>query len=125
MPGTIHEIQGVRIFELDAAGPHPRNDRDAVEIISEVWNHKARWIAIPAARLGDDFFDLKTRIAGEFLQKFVGYKVRVVIVGDISRYVEASNSLRDFVVEANRGEHIWFVHHLRDLEPRLAAEARA
>jgi len=32
----------------------------------------------------DDFFDLSTGLAGEILQKFVNYHVKIAIVGDFS-----------------------------------------
>src|SRR5579871_1072145 len=121
MAGIVHELNGIRVFECAADEPAPRNDRDAVEMITEVWANRAQWIAIPVERLGDDFFDLKTRVAGEILQKFVGYKVRVAILGDVSRYVEASGSLRDFVRESNRGQDVWFVRNIGELEQRLVS----
>ena len=120
MPGTSYELHGVRIFECAQDGPPPRNDRDAVDLISEAWTNRAAFAVIPAERLGDAFFDLKTRIAGEFLQKFVNYHLRVAILGDISRYVAASSALRDFVYESNRGRDIWFVANLDELSVRLA-----
>jgi hypothetical protein len=43
----------------------------------------------------------------------------VAIVGDISTHLEASSALRDFVFESNRGEHVWFVTDLAELEKRL------
>lgn len=46
-------------------------DRDAVELMSEAFGHNVNWIAIPVARFDDAFFKLKTRIAGEIIQKFV------------------------------------------------------
>ena len=45
---------------------------------------------------------------------------RVAILGDISRYVEESPAWRDFVIEANRGDHVWFVQTIEDLETRFA-----
>ena len=120
MPGKCYELHGVRVYECERDGARPRNDRDAVELVSEAWGHRAQLVVIPAGRLGDDFFDLKTRIAGEILQKFVTYHVRVAILGDISRYVAASSALRDFVYESNRGPHIWFVSTPEELSERLA-----
>ena len=115
MSGTCFEIHGVRIYECERDGAHPRSDGDAVELVSEAWGHRAQLVVIPAERLGDDFFDLKTRIAGEILQKFVTYHMRVAILGDISRYVATSLALRDFVYESNRGRHIWFVENIEEL----------
>jgi hypothetical protein len=72
----------------------------------------------PAQRLTDDFFKLSSGVAGDIVQKFVNYRRRVVIVGDISRHVAGSSALRDFVYEANRDDHIWFVATLEGLERR-------
>lgn len=56
--------------------------------------------------LGEEFFNLKSGLAGEVLQKFVNYKMSVFIVGDFSVY--SSQSLRDFIYECNKGKHICF-----------------
>jgi hypothetical protein len=99
--------------------------RDAADIVGDALGERAELIVIPAERFDDSFFDLKTRIAGEVLQKFVTYHRRVAIIGDISRHVAASNSLRDFVYETNRGHEIWFLPTVADLEARLAREFAA
>ena len=57
--------------------------------------------------LGDKFFDLKTKFAGEILQKFSNYNVTLAIAGDFSQYT--SKSLKDFIRECNRGRHVFFV----------------
>ncbi|HEX3010412.1 MAG TPA: DUF4180 domain-containing protein [Syntrophomonadaceae bacterium] len=64
-------------------------------------------IVLNKTALCEDFFDLKTRLAGEILQKFVNYNVKVAIIGDFSAY--ASKSLKDFIYESNKGKHIFFV----------------
>jgi hypothetical protein len=57
--------------------------------------------------IGEDFFDLRTRLAGEILQKFINYKVKIAIVGDFSVY--SSKSLKDFIYESNKGKDIFFL----------------
>lgn len=57
--------------------------------------------------LSESFFDLKTRLAGEILQKFINYRKKVAIVGDFSVY--SSQSLKDFIYESNNGNHIFFL----------------
>ena len=96
-----------------------RNDRDAANLINTAWEHHARLVVLPIERLGDDFFRLKTRIAGEVIQKFVTYRLRIAIVGDISRYVAESSALRDFVYESNRGDQVWFVATREELAERV------
>ena len=119
MPDTSYDLHGVRVFECAAEGPLIRNDRDAADLINTAWEHRARLIVLHVERLGDDFFRLRTRIAGEIIQKFVTYHLRVAIVGDISRYVAESSALRDFVYESNRGNQVWFVPSREELDKRL------
>ncbi|MFC3078752.1 DUF4180 domain-containing protein [Phenylobacterium terrae] len=102
------------------AGPAIAGDRDAADLVGEALSVGAQVVALPVARLGAGFLDLSTRLAGEALQKFVNYGLRVAIVGDISGAVAQSTALRDFVRESNRGRQVWFVPDLTGLEARLA-----
>lgn len=65
------------------------------------------------------------RLAGEIVQKFVYYRLNLAVVGDVSAHVEASTALRDFVREANRGRHLWFVGTAEEFAERLAPRAVA
>jgi uncharacterized protein DUF4180 len=105
--------------EVYVAAENVRSERDAVELIGGALGQGARFVAIPAERLDDDFFRLRTGVAGAILQKFVTYRIPLAIVGDISAHVEESSALRDFVYESNRGEHVWFVTDLAELKTRL------
>lgn len=64
--------------------------------------------------LGDKFFDLKTKFAGDLLQKFSNYNMSLIVVGDISEYTKQSKSLRDFIRECNRGKLIFFMPNIED-----------
>lgn len=57
-------------------------------------------------QLDEAFFRLSTGLAGEVLQKFVNYQMKLAIVGDFARY--ASKPLRDFIRESNEGRQICF-----------------
>ncbi len=118
---TLHELSGVRVLALDAVGPPIASDRDALDVIGEAYAQRPDWIALPAERCGAAFFQLRSRVLGEFSQKLVNYGLRLAIVGDVSGPVAASDALRDFVREANRGRQIWFVADLAELTQRLAA----
>jgi hypothetical protein len=52
------------------------------------------------------FFDLKNGIAGEVLQKFANYRIRLAMVGDFSAF--QSQALQAFIVESNRGRQVHF-----------------
>lgn len=116
----IRELSGIRVLVVDPDGPPVAGERDAVDLIGDALGRGAELVAVPVARLAPGFLDLKTRIAGEVLQKFVNYQRRIAIVGDVSAAVSASDALRDFVRESNRGRHVWFVADLAELEAKLA-----
>ncbi|WP_433772187.1 DUF4180 domain-containing protein [Bacillus wiedmannii] len=67
----------------------------------------AKRIIIHKSLISESFFDLKTRLAGEILQKFINYKVKIAIVGDFSMY--ASESLKNFIYECNKGNDIFYL----------------
>ena len=57
-------------------------------------------------QVDESFFRLSSGLAGEVLQKFVNYQMRLAIVGDFSQYT--SKPLRDFIYESNQGSHAGF-----------------
>ena len=99
----------MRLLEVPAEGPPFSGPQDVVDIIGEAFGARPDWIVIPLARLGDGVLDLKTRLLGEMLQKFVTYGFRVALVGDVSHVIATSKPFADFVRETNRGTQIWFV----------------
>lgn len=64
-------------------------------------------IVIDKKLICEDFFILSTRLAGEILQKFVNYRVKMAVYGDYSRYT--SKPLKDFIYETNQGKDFFFV----------------
>ncbi len=120
MTVTVTTLQGRRVLTCPEAGP-PIRYAEAVDLIGEAMGADADWVAIPVGRLGEDFFRLRTGVAGEVIQKFVTYRRRLALVGDVSDQVAESDALRDFVIESNRGRHVWFVDSLAALEMRLAS----
>ena len=116
-------LAGQPVFVLAAEGPLLEGERSASDVVGDAFGTGARIVAIPVSRLGPGFLTLSTRIAGEVIQKFVNYHFRVAIVGDVSAAVAASDALRDFVRESNRGRHVWFVNDLASLAEKLAREA--
>jgi uncharacterized protein DUF4180 len=116
----IYELHAAHVLECVPDGTKLRTYQDAVDLIGKTFENRATLIVIPVECLDDEFFQLKTRIAGELIQKFVQYRRRLVILGDISGFLAESSALRAFVAESNRGKDVWFVASLHDLEERLA-----
>lgn len=74
-------------------------------------------VVIPKERVDEAFFDLRSGLAGEILQKFITYGVKAAFVGDFSVY--QSKALRDFIFESNNGRDIFFLATQEEAVSRL------
>lgn len=110
------------IFICEPQGQPLCSEQDALDLIGEATYRRVQWVAVPVERLHQDFWQLNTRVAGEFVGKFANYRRGLAIVGDISEHGAASSSFGDWVREANRGRQIWFVADLAELEQRLSGD---
>ncbi len=121
---TAYSIGGVRVLECSAEGPVLRSSQDAVDLIVEAMQQSASLVVLPGARVDPRFFELRSQMAGEIVQKFVNYSMRLAVVGDFSTLISESTSLRAFILESNRGSSIWFLGSIEELKKRLAEEER-
>jgi hypothetical protein len=124
MPDVIGVVHDVPALLCAADGPPLGSDRDAVDLIALALPHRIDLAVVPVARLDPRFFTLASGIAGQIVQKFVDYRVRLAVLGDLARPLAASASLRAFVDEANRGRTFWFVPDPTSLAARLVSAPR-
>jgi hypothetical protein len=95
-----------------------REVQDALDLMTNAQYQDASIILIKKEHLIPDFFDLKTGIAGEILQKFSTYGVRLAIIGDFSQ--NKNKSLSDFIYESNKGNRILFLSDRKEAIRRLS-----
>ena len=101
--GNQHEIAVVNSDEIVIT-----DVQSALDLIMSVsYQTGSNRIIINKSAICEDFFDLSTQIAGDILQKFVTYKIKIAIVGDFSAYT--SKSLKAFIYESNRGNNVFFL----------------
>ncbi|MEV7520588.1 DUF4180 domain-containing protein [Streptomyces sp. NPDC091371] len=117
---ALRTINDVPVLVCEAEGEVIAGEREALDCIGNAGYQGAQWVVIPAGRFDESFFRLSTRVAGAIIQKFVQYRMGLVVLGDISRHTEASSALRDFVRECNRGTQTWFLADEAELRARLA-----
>jgi len=114
----VEERRGVPVLVCAPDGPAVTTVQDALDLIGAAFSG-ATVVALPATRLDGSFFTLSTGLAGEVMQKFVNYRIRLAIVGDIADHLAASSALRALVHESNQGRQIWFVADLAELDTHL------
>jgi len=113
-------IDGVAVLRCAADGPLLDGEQAALDLVGEALG-RAELLVVPVARVAPAFFALASGVAGAVVQKFVNYRLRLAIVGDVDEYVAGSTALRDFVRECNRGTQTWFVADETELAARLRA----
>jgi len=118
MEFDIKEINGTLVAEVLSDEIVIAETQDALDLMADAYYHDARNIIIREENINPEFFDLKTRLAGDILQKFSNYDVQLAIVGDFSKY--ESKSLRDFMYESNKHGRINFVGSMEEAMKRLA-----
>ena len=119
MPDRLEHLHGIAVLVCASEGTVLDTERDALDLIATALHARVRWVAIPTGRLGDEFFRLRTGLAGQILQKFVNYELGIAFLGDISTHTKANSALRDLVRECDRGGQAWFLPDLEALRARL------
>ncbi|GGG51477.1 DUF4180 domain-containing protein [Epilithonimonas arachidiradicis] len=114
----IHNINNTKIAEVISDKIIIKSIDDGTNLVGNLYYQDLGNVILYEQNISSDFFDLKTKIAGEILQKFSNYRIRLVIVGHFEKY--NSKSLRDFVLESNKSRHINFVETLSEALEKLA-----
>jgi len=117
---VLLEYGDEHVLICDPKGDTIESRQDALDVIGAGFGLGATLIAIPVVRLGPAFFELRSGLAGEIAQVAVNYSQKLAVVGDISEHVARSNALRDWVIECNRGNDLYFVASIDELKARLA-----
>jgi hypothetical protein len=110
---TLHTIGNATVAEFAGDGILIASADDARDLLMQ--SQRADWIAVHEKNIAPAFFDLRTGVAGDVLQKLVNYQSRLIVIGDISRYTAKSEALSALVRESNRGRDVRFVESLDQL----------
>ena len=114
---------GSGILRISADGAALAVPQDALDLIGDAWGANASTVVVPAGRFDPAFFDLRSGLLGEVTQKFVNYRIRLVVLGDVTEHLGASDAFRDYVRETNAGDQVWFVADDAELDTRLGVDA--
>lgn len=107
MQVNIIEHSGVLLGEIVSDTVVMHTVQDALDCMAEVRYLGAEAMLLRQEHLPADFFVLRTRLAGDILQKYSNYRMRLAIIGAFEA-VE-SESLRAFIRESNQGRQVAFL----------------
>jgi len=114
-----HSVNEIKIAEIVSADIIIQSAQDGLDLLGNIYYQGFDKLIIYEKNLTPEFFDLKTKIAGDILQKFSNYRMSLAIVGDFEKY--QSKSIRDFIFESNKTKHINFTETLENALERLGS----
>ena len=107
-----HNIKNTKIAEVISDKIVINSIQDGLDLLGNIYYQDFDKLVIYEKNITPEFFDLKTKIAGEILQKFSNYRVRLAIIGDFTKF--EGKSIRDFIFESNKTKHINFTKTLTE-----------
>jgi hypothetical protein len=100
------EINGNKLALIGSDELRIAGLQDILDLMADCMYNGVHRIILHEENLPVGFFDLKTGIAGEILQKFSTYGMKLSIIGEFSKYNR--RSLSDFIFESNKNGSIYF-----------------
>jgi hypothetical protein len=99
----INEIENKKYIELISTTEPLCKENDALDLIALCWEHKANALMIHYAALSEEFFKLKTKVAGNIIQKFINYGIKAAAI--IPKQTVQKGRFKEMAMETNKGNH--------------------
>jgi len=114
----LRGIDNTGIVEVLSDAVVIKTAQDGLDLLGDAYYQGYDKMILHMKNITPSFFDLKNGLAGEVLQKFSNYRVRLVVLGDFSQFY--SKSLNDFIRESNNGKLINFLQSRDEAIRRLS-----
>lgn len=101
MDYKIVESNAMKYIEIFSCATPISTEQDALDLVALCGENNTNLLMLHSEAISDDFFRLKTGVAGKVLQKFINYYVKAVAVIPTQRV--NAGKFKDMVLEANRG----------------------
>ncbi|WP_026477504.1 DUF4180 domain-containing protein [Alkaliphilus transvaalensis] len=99
----IREIENKKYIELISSTEPLSTENDLLDLIALSWEQETSLLMIHHTALAQDFFKLKTRVAGNFIQKFTNYNIKAVVI--IPQETILKGKIKEMATETNKGNH--------------------
>lgn len=90
------------------------SEQDVLNCISICIENNIYTIVLHFNAISEDFFNLKTGLAGMALQKFINYNVNLAII--IEEVEKLNERFKEMIMEANKGNHFRTFKNIKDAE---------
>lgn len=102
---------------LNDSGTQISSEQDMLDIIGFCFESGVNSVAIDGNILSEEFYDLKTKLLGMSLQKFINYNIRLAII--INEEKLLSDRFKELKLELNKGVNLRICHSIEEAEKWL------
>lgn len=113
----IREIENKKYIELISAAEPLGTENDALDLIALCWEHGINALMIHYTALSEDFFKLKTKSAGNIIQKFINYGIKAAAI--IPQETIQKGRFKKMAMETNKGNHFRLYESIEEAEKWL------
>lgn len=117
MEYKVVEITNGRYIEIFSCETPVQTVQDALDLVALCGEHDASRLMIHAAALSEEFFRLRTGVAGEILQKLVNYHIKMAAM--LPDLAAMRGKFRDMAAEAGRGSQFRVFDNRQEAESWL------
>ncbi|KNF07631.1 hypothetical protein CLPU_14c00490 [Gottschalkia purinilytica] len=90
------------------------SEQDVLDLISICFENNSDILILHVETVSEDFFNLKTRLAGTMLQKFMNYNIKLAIILDNEE--KFNDRFKEMIIEANKGNHFRIFKNISEAE---------
>ena len=103
-----------KYIECASAETQLNTEQDAIDLIGACFENNTNLLMLHDEALSDDFFKVKTGLAGKVLQKFVNYHVKVAAI--ITNEQEIKGRFKEVLNESNKGNDFRAFRNVEEAE---------
>lgn len=117
----LEMINSIKLAVLESEELLITDVQSALDLMATVrYETDCDGMVLPMSAITSEFFDLKSKLAGDVLQKYTNYQLRLGIVGDFTSLKANNKSFNDFVFESHKGRNVCFAETVKEALERLA-----
>ena len=110
-------IDNRKYIELLSVSSPICTEQDALDLIALCWEHDSRELMIHHEVFSEDFFQLKTKVAGNIIQKLTNYSIRVAAI--VPMKTTQTGRFKEMASETNVGNHFRLFEYKKEAETWL------
>ena len=110
----VIERDNQKYIECDSVETPLSSEQDAIDLIAACWENDTSLVMLHSEVLTDDFFKLKTGLAGQVLQKFMNYHIKVAVI--ITDDQKIKGKFKELLAEANKRNDFRVFNNVEEAE---------